>query len=88
LVNTGQHSQQADNADNAIAKRCCEAQIAPMPLEQTNSTSADESEEASAEEWEAKTEVLNRQDVESVGNPVDIQQTELSVGGEGGDPIG
>jgi hypothetical protein len=48
MVNKGQQSQQADNADNAIAKRCCEAQIAPMPLEQTNSTSADESEEVSA----------------------------------------
>jgi hypothetical protein len=33
---------------SAIAKRCCEAQIAPMPLEQMNATSADESEEAIA----------------------------------------
>jgi hypothetical protein len=33
---------------SAIAKRCCEAQIAPMPLEQTNATSADEAEEAIA----------------------------------------
>jgi hypothetical protein len=58
LVNKGQQSQQADSADNAIAKRCCEAQIAPMPLEQTNSTSADESSEAIAESGETELDKL------------------------------
>jgi hypothetical protein len=34
--------------EKARALRCCEAQIAPTPLEQTDATSADESEEVSA----------------------------------------
>jgi len=31
--------------------------------------------------------VLNRQDVESMSNPVEIQQTEPALGGEGGVPV-
>jgi hypothetical protein len=42
---------------------------------------------ASIQHSPAETEVLNRQDVEPVGNLVDIQQTELSVGGEGETPL-
>ena len=42
---------------------------------------------ASIQQLTAETEVLNRQDVESMSNPVEIQQTEPSLGGEGGVPV-
>ncbi len=42
---------------------------------------------ASIQQLSAETEVLNRQDVEPVSNPVEIQQTEPALGGEGGVPV-
>jgi hypothetical protein len=42
---------------------------------------------ASIQQLTAETEVLNRQDVEPVSNPVEIQQTEPALGGEGGVPV-